>query len=76
MNFPAASGWCIKKIIINLVVCFKNWFFGFGYYLDFGYWDLEFWYPNRKENYFFMNLMELTLTFPGYSQQVVVFRPP
>jgi hypothetical protein len=31
-----------RKISINGSVCFGNWFFGFGYYLEFGYWDLGF----------------------------------
>jgi hypothetical protein len=31
-----------RKISINRAVCFGNWFFGFGYYLDFRYWDLGF----------------------------------
>jgi len=30
------------KISMNCSVCFGNWFFGFEYYLEFGYWDLGF----------------------------------
>jgi hypothetical protein len=31
-----------RKISIKGSECFGNWIFGFGYYLEFGYWDLGF----------------------------------
>jgi len=31
-----------RKTSTKRLECFGNWIFGFGYYLEFGYWNLGF----------------------------------
>jgi len=55
-----------RNISINWSVCFGNWFFGFGYYLEFSYWDLNFNSVTGKDNRFYLNQLEMGLTLPWF----------
>ena len=41
---------------------FRNWFFGFGYYLEFVFWDFR--NASGKESRFFLNQLALIFRLP------------